>query len=550
MKIAFNLFLITAAAALGLVVGYLFRAKSVPQSPSSDVSPSVLSADRPNAARTGAHQRGASTNDSSPLATQLERDLSMTSGVTRWLYWLDALEKATPNDFPRLVRLAQGNSTAMRFVAARWVEVDPRHMFDTIVAASGNNDGFPANELAQILFDEWPKRDPKAVIEALDSNPGPTSRGWRMNVAADIFNDDVELGLKLMSKWHITGYIPLMKGVSKWAAADPRYAAQFTYDNPVDLVSREMMKAIGKEWVKTDPAAALEFANSKPGELGSVLANSALKEWAATDLKAAADWLADTDPRTRGRLASSFVESWAKQDAAGALEWCALNLNGSSLAQAVGGVLTGLAQKDLAAAQSLVANMGPSTARAQAAAAVAQKAFPNTMSEKPIPAETVAWLDQLDPDSMKRALNEVYWRWINSDSRGFADFLKSASTSELPSHIYSNLARNLARKNPSEALEWAAELPSRRAVSIGGEAFAEWRRSQPDAAMAWLNELPPDDGRREPFFETAIQNLVHDTQAAQQLAAMNAADRAAARRIIERMPLTDDRRTKLLGMLK
>ena len=95
------------------------------------------------------------------------------------------------------------------------------------------------------------------------------------------------------------------------------------------------------------------------------------------------------------------------------------------------------------------------------------------------------------------------------------------------------------------AISWTLRI----ALALGID-FAEWRRSQPEAAMAWLNNLPPDDARREPFFETAIQNLVHDAQAAQQLAAMKAADRAAARRIIERMPLADDRRTKLLGMLK
>ena len=96
------------------------------------------------------------------------------------------------------------------------------------------------------------------------------------------------------------------------------------------------MKTIGKEWAKIDPAAALDFANSKSGELGSALAKSALNEWASRDLDGAADWLASADTRTRGRLASAFVEAWAKDDAAGALEWCALNLSGSSLAQAVG----------------------------------------------------------------------------------------------------------------------------------------------------------------------------------------------------------------------
>lgn len=266
-------------------------------------------------------------------------------------------------------------------------------------------------------------------------------------------------------------------------------------------------------------------------------------------LKAAADWLAGTDQRTRGRLGSAFVESWAKQDAAGALEWCALNLSGSSLAQAAGGVLKGVAEKDLAGARALVAGMNPSSARAEAAAAVAQKVFPDSLSEKPVPPETVAWLRQLDPDTLKRALDQVYWRWMSSDTQGFADFLKTANTGHLPSHIYQNLARNLARKNPSEALAWASDLPPERGVEVGSEAFAEWRRSQPETAMNWLNKLPTSDPRREPFFESAIRSLAYDPRAADQLAAMTASERAAARRVIEGMSLPDDRRTKLLSTL-
>src|SRR5439155_9567399 len=134
----------------------------------------------------------------------------------------------------------------------------------------------------------------------------------------------------------------------------------------------------------------------------------------------AADWLASTDSRTRSRLGSAFVEAWAKDDAAGALEWCALNLSGTSLAQAVGGVLKGAAQKDLAGAQALVAGMSPSAARAEAAVAVAQKVLPDWGSEKPVSPETVAWFKQLDPDSLKRTLDQVYWRWMGLDPRGLA----------------------------------------------------------------------------------------------------------------------------------
>ena len=235
----------------------------------------------------------------------------------------------------------------------------------------------------------------------------------------------------------------------------------------------------------------------------------------------------------------------------GALEWCALNLTGSGLAQAVGGVLKGAAQKDLPGAEALVAGMSPSAARAEAAAAVAENAFPNwSATEKPVPPETVKWLEQLDPDSQKRAIEQVYWRWLSADPQQFAEFLKTSSSSEqLSSYIYSQVARNLARRNPADAMSWAAELPNTQAVSAGGDAFAEWRRYQPEPAMKWLNTLPETDPRREPFFESAIRTLAYDAQAAEQFSSMSAGERAAARKVVEKMPLPDDHRTRLLGML-
>jgi hypothetical protein len=87
-------------------------------------------------------------------------------------------------------------------------------------------------------------------------------------------------------------------------------------------------------------------------------------------------------------------------------------------------------------------------------------------------------------------------------------------------------------------------------MSAGSAAFGEWRIAQPDAAMKWWNDLAPDDPRRQPFFESAIRSLAYHWQATEQLAAMNQADRAAARRVIETMTLAEDRRARLLDALK
>jgi hypothetical protein len=497
MKLIFNSLLIIVAASLGLAVGFAFRGKPK-LSPSSPATPPLSETSKAAAWKVNTQTNVASL-DESPLTTKLERDLSMSSGVTRWLYWLDALEKAMPQDFPQLARLAQGNPTALQFVAARWAEVAPLHMFETIVAASKNGAGLPVNELASVLFREWTKRDPDAVIAALSGAQEFDNQwrgNWRRTVASYVFENDVERGLLLMARWRIENFGPDMKAVSKWAAADPLHAAEFTFRNPVGYAARMMIETVGKEWAKTDPAGALTFAMTKQGDLGSALAQSVVKEWAGRKLQDAADWLAAADARTRNRLSSPFVEMWARQDAAGALEWCAMNLSGSTLAEAAGSVLKGAAEKDLAGARAVVVAMNPSPARAEAAAAVAEKSLPHSVMAKGVPPETTAWMAGLDPQSLKRALDEVYWDWMQADSKSLAEFLKSCSTAQLPSRFYDNLAPRLARKNPLDALQWAAELRPEHALSAGSEAFAEWRRAQPEAAMKWLEALPSSDSRR------------------------------------------------------
>src|SRR3954467_1637441 len=72
---------------------------------------------------------------------------------------------------------------------------------------------------------------------------------------------------------------------------------------------------------------------------------------------------------------------------------------------------------------------------------------------------------------------------------------------------FENVAQNLARSDPRAAVEWAAEIPEPVRVKAGGEAFSVWRNSQPDAALAWWNELPATDSRRKAFLEAALIKL-------------------------------------------
>jgi len=550
-KIFANSLVVLIAAALGLALGFVLRGKPRPAGAESAAGVVSSESSQGKAARDTRQLAQARSNDDSPLTTKLARDLSMSSGVTRWLYWLEAMEQASTSDYPRLFQLAEGDAAASRLVSQRWIALYPRHAFDTLVAATKDGRALTKDmiQLRNSLFRDWPKSDPDAAIAALNEPGDFSMHDARRSVAASIIEKDAERGLRLFHDWSIENFGPRVNGIEKWAAANPRHAAEFALANPAGYASQLTMEAIGKEWAKTDPAGAMNFAGSKPGEFGSILAAAALKEWSSRNLNEAASWLAATDKQTRNRLSSSFVESWAKQDANSALTWCESNLSGSSLAEAVGGVMRGAAENDVVAAAALVASLDPSSARTEAAVAVGKKWFPDRLGEdKPSDPAAVAWLSALDPESARRVVDEIQWRWGTCDPESMATFLASSSV-QFSANPYSIIARELARRNPMEGIEWASQLPGDRGMSAGADAFVEWRRSQPDEAMKWLNDLPSNDARRQPYFENAIRSMAWDAQGSSQLAALSETEQATARKVIEGMKLSEDRRASLIGML-
>lgn len=559
MRMVFNLLLVLAAAALGLAAGSALRSKrasSAPASTAAGLARSVVS--QGSRVEKSQNPLEIRPSDDSPLATKLERELAKASGVRRWLLWSEAVEKAAPSDFPRLARLAQDSPAALQFVAARWAEIAPRHLFDALTAATKGGPSLPVQELAQVLFAEWPKGDPEGAIAAL-SGPGNSGmrRAWQEAVATTVINNDIERGLRLFSEWHIESYMPFYdeRGpVPQWAAADPRHAAQVALQYPSTYLSQGVVKVIGEEWAKSDPVAALHFATGSGGQLGALLGTAALKTWAAQDLKKAADWMAAAGDPVRNRLSPGFVEAWAKKDTAGALAWSQENLSGSSLSQAVTAAVQGASVKQVAATAALIAGMDPSPARAAGALEVARQWFPmlggmaGPSGEQTVGPQAVAWLQSLDPLSIKRVLDEETWSWATSDPDSMANFLLTMTNEAIGTWPETCLAQQMARRNPAEALDWAGRLPGNRALAAGSEAYAEWRSSQPEAATQWLNSLPADDPRREPFFQSAIRLLAYNPQASEQLAALTAPEQAAARAVIENMTsLPAERRERLLA---
>jgi hypothetical protein len=554
MKTTLQIVFVSAAGIVGVFLGMALRQ---PVQPQIQPSAAVVS-DRPDMDSASSPAGGFFSSPGTavrlnprPLVSQLEHDLSLSTGVKRWLRWWEALDQATADDMPALVRLAQGKADVLRLIGARWAQIDPKHMFESLMANGSPSDTNHRDLIRQLLKD-WTPLDPEAVIATLNESSGTANGGpWAWTVAGIVMKSDPERGLKLFSEWNIVNYGPSMNKVRSWAKANPRHAAEFTLKHRAGYATESAMKSIGKEWGQIDPAAALQFAAQHGDKFTDAMGEAVVREWAYRDLQSAGEWLATTDPRMRQQFAETFVEVWAKQDATGALEWSQKNLTGSAQHRAVKGVLKGAAGKDVSIAAQMVAEMTPSSARAAAAAGVAEKWIPQDTSSKPegVKPEFVSWLGSLDTDSVKRVLGAQSYKWLAADPNSLAQFIAQADATSVPDNTYSRVARRMTTQDPRGAMEWVQALPDQHSLSTGKEAYGQWQLHQPDAARQWLNELPGQDSRRTAYAEGALEALIHLPQAVEHFAALPPTEKSMARKIVNRQRIESSHKERLLTAL-
>lgn len=231
MRMISNLIVIVVSAIVGISAGYALKSRHVAYAQNAEGQITGAEA-APFTVKSGVKTARVQYDDS-PLTSQLARDLSKSSPLGKWFYWMNALENAQPADFPRLARLARNNPAIWPFVVNRWVETAPRHLFDTLQSLSKYGDDLRVGELGRALFDTWPKQDPEAAIATLNTTENLGMRDmWRIQVATALADNNAERGLELFSQWHIESMSPRMDAINAWAAADPQHAAEFTLAHP------------------------------------------------------------------------------------------------------------------------------------------------------------------------------------------------------------------------------------------------------------------------------------------------------------------------------
>ncbi len=538
----FPLLICILAGAMGFGAGWWIEKRSAPAQASSAAPGQTAEVPSSKTAKPGPRVPASGTGlDLKDLSSRL----AISPPVERWLLLIAAVEKARPDDFPALMEICRDDKAALGMIAAHWASRDPAHMWRVIGLESHKGlDGdalgslpMSLHEITGILFKAWVAQDPAAARAALK---GPSDMHYleatRSNLFSVFAQADPEAALGLVEEWNIRHMIPIWQGLDKWAAKDPRHAAEVAARSGTEIASTEALKVIGRAWAKSDPAAALAYAAGLSPVQRNSFAAGAMKEWAAKDSAAAATFAAaQTDPAFRAQLAKPLVEAWAKTAPDDALGWCQDNLRGEARSKAIAGVVEGVAQKDTAAAARLVGTLDPGGTRNTAAGALAMKWFSQSG-----PQPVLEWLSSLpDADTRRAGMEQIQWNWQMNQPDSVAAFLTGPHASLAGTQLVQSSAAEQARRDPEAAMAWTDKLVPAIKSAAREQVVQAWIQSRPEAAAGWLQQQPA--ASRAELLSGAVASLAWATSetASAFLSKLDAADRSTVRHALNQSTSID-----------
>ncbi len=423
------------------------------------------------------------------LQNQAEREAFARSSQTqRWLWLASQAETASASEMLRLVALAGEDTELRKMLASQWGKAAPEHMLRTLVSeikapASALHD---PGELLRWLFREWGERDAHGLADALaDESMFVGYRGLRTSAVSAITNHDPGLGLRLLTDWGIQDYTPSLSKVADWGANAPEAAGTVIGRMTNPYARESAFEELAKSWVKSDPEAALQFAQTNlVGAAQRELSAAVMKRWAETNLNDALTFASSQEDRALlSALSEPLVEAWAKEDPAKALAWSEETLPAPARARAIGAIIGAIAADDLQAGIGAVGDMAPGGAKRQASEALLR----TWIDESDVDVAALgAWLGNIDDAGTRTSiLNNVQWDWARKHRDSAKAFLASGHGHLASSSMVRRVVQDDVRQDPHAAMEWADTLPETVGETAHYSIVRQWHRLQPAAAQEW-----------------------------------------------------------------
>ncbi len=218
-----------------------------------------------------------------------------------------------------------------------------------------------------------------------------------------------------------------------------------------------------------------------------------MRSWAAIDPEAALSYAdSSLDAKSERRFGiSEVLAGWANRDPNGAIAWAKAN-NSSDKPEdnpLLLGVVKGLAEKNIDAANEIFLNLPPGSARWQASTFLAQKYSEMGMSD------AIEWANQFpieDSRMRETILGQMGARLARQDISATAQWVYSMKEDKASYRVMENLLTQWVTKDANAAANWVNNLPEEGKKFEGMKQLtSRWSLSDPIATAEWLNTFPP-----------------------------------------------------------
>lgn len=481
-------YLCAVCVLLALLVGFLFQGirsnqrRNKSEEDESKVSRKTISP----TARRGLEIRS--------LTKQARRE----GGTEEWVRWLGYLEKAKPGDMAMFLENVPANSAVLDLLAERWVELDPEHCFDYLLAKFEDGQ-FEAGLLAKDrsfsaeLFRKWMSRDLEAAMASLDEVEGfPYAHRIRGEFFKELAKKDMEAALLYAEEYHLFsspdgfGFINL----KPWVRKNPRKAGEFLFG----LSSKGLaygLRDLVPVWSKENPQEAVEFGLLRGDFAGLEFAENIFEKWSEQSFTEAANWLAHSPAENADFLTADLIANWSKEDPVSALAWSQSSLEGTLLKNSVQEVFKEAASSDELDLGDLLSRVKGQSARDVAAATLAENYL---NGKKQLSAEEAAvFLAWFEGVSNPLTFHNVVAQLGSFD--GFEDgarldtiekILSSPQKDLLDEGGYHNLLYSLLKTDPEQVMEFALQAPEEFRAELLGGFLEDWRARQGEAVDEWI----------------------------------------------------------------
>lgn len=280
-----------------------------------------------------------------------------------------------------------------------------------------------------------------------------------------------------------------MSALTGWASTDPEGAKAHLATVENGWEKGMMMQGLVRGLAKNDPQVATDYVlkidaeqraaaaaqgegNNREDRNRGFSVDRQMDAIASVQMKRgvseATTWAESLpDGSVKSSAFDRVAEEYARTDAAGAAEWVKQHAGNEYADRAVREVAEELARKD--------------------------------------PASAIDWVEDLPEASQAGAMRETMERWTEKDPVAAGNYLTAMAPSEVRDQAVSSFARELDRREPQVAADWASSIKNEELRMETLQSVARsWIRSNADDAKAWL----PNSG----ISAEAQQNLLRDAE--------------------------------------